>query len=65
MPKAIEAEFRRGAAKKGLTGDRADAYVYGGMNNAGYMHGSKITTKGRGSERKHVASHAAAKIRRK
>lgn len=29
MPKALEKKLKRGANKKGLTGKRKDAYVYG------------------------------------
>jgi hypothetical protein len=29
MPKALHAKLARQAAKKGYTGDRKDAYVYG------------------------------------
>ena len=31
MPKALEDKLRRQAKKKGLSGERADAYVYGTM----------------------------------
>jgi hypothetical protein len=31
MPKKLEEKLRREAKKKGLTGERADAYVYGTM----------------------------------
>lgn len=53
MPAFLEAELRAEAAKKGYTGDRADHYVYGAMNNMGAMHGSKITKKGEDMEAKH------------
>lgn len=33
MPKKMEAELRREAKKKGLTGKQADAYVYGTMQS--------------------------------
>lgn len=42
----MEAQMRRQAKKKGLKGRRADSYVYGTMNKAGVMHGSKTTAKG-------------------
>lgn len=29
MPKALERKLKREAREKGLSGDRADAYVYG------------------------------------
>ena len=55
MPEFLENDLRKSAAKKGLKGDRADAYVFGTMNNLGAMHGSKETAKGRAMERKHQA----------
>jgi len=33
MPKAMEEALKREAAKKGLTGDRYNAFVYGTMRN--------------------------------
>lgn len=36
MPKKLERELKREAAKKGLKGDRADAYVYGTMRKHGW-----------------------------
>lgn len=53
MPAFLEHRLKREAEKKGLKGRRADAYVYGTMNNRGYMKGSKETAKGREAERKH------------
>ncbi len=53
MPKFLEDDLRRQAAKKGLTGKRADHYVFGAMNNIGAMRGSKETAKGRAMEEKH------------
>lgn len=32
MPKEMEAKLKREAKSKGLTGEQADAYVYGTMN---------------------------------
>lgn len=32
MPKALHRKLARTAAKKGLTGDRAAAYIYGTLN---------------------------------
>ena len=32
MPEALKRKLRAGAKKEGLTGDRADAYVYGTLN---------------------------------
>ena len=36
MPKKMEAVLKREATKKGLTGAKADAYVYGTMRKAGW-----------------------------
>jgi hypothetical protein len=36
MPKKMEKELKKEAAKKGLTGARADAYVYGTMRKTGW-----------------------------
>jgi hypothetical protein len=33
MPKALHNKLKRQAKKKGLTGEREDAYVYGTMTN--------------------------------
>lgn len=64
MPKFLEDRLAREAAAKGLTGRRAAAYVYGTMNNRGYMRGSKETRKGAAAQRKHdrdTGAHAALK----
>jgi hypothetical protein len=36
MPKKMEKELKAEARKKGLTGDRADRYVYGTMRKTGW-----------------------------
>lgn len=36
MPKKLEKELKKEAAKKGLKGERADAYVYGTLRNTGW-----------------------------
>lgn len=36
MPKELERKLVREAAKKGLTGERKDAYVYGTMRKMGW-----------------------------
>jgi len=36
MPKKMERELKAEAKKKGLTGKRADAYVYGTMRKQGW-----------------------------
>jgi hypothetical protein len=51
MPKGTkvavaEAALKSGARQKGLKGDRADAYVYGALNNIGLKQGNKTTRRG-------------------
>lgn len=53
MPNFLENRLRAQAAAKGFTGERADRYVYGAMNNRGYMRGNVETSKGRAVEAKH------------
>ena len=36
MPKKLETKLKRQAAKAGLTGARADAYVYGTLRKTGW-----------------------------
>ena len=36
MPKAMEQALEREASKKGLSGDRRDAFVYGTMRKTGW-----------------------------
>lgn len=36
MPKKLERELKSQAKKKGLKGDKADAYVYGTMRKTGW-----------------------------
>jgi hypothetical protein len=55
MPNFLEDHLRASARKKGMKGRKADAYVYGAMNNMGAMHGNQETAKGRAMERKHRA----------
>lgn len=59
MPKAIEAKIRAEGQKRGLSGRRLDQYTYGALNNAGMMHGSKITAKGEKAESKYERDHEA------
>lgn len=58
MPKKVENKLKKNAAKKGLKGKRADAYVYGAMNKMGLMHGNKETEKGK---KMYVAIHKGQK----
>lgn len=53
MPKFLEDQLRKFAKEKGFSGDRADRYIYGAMNNMGAMKGNKETAKGAAMERKH------------
>jgi hypothetical protein len=53
MPEFLKKKLAAGASKKGFTGKKADAYVYGALNNMGAMHGNKETAKGRAMEVKH------------
>lgn len=55
MPKFLEEQLEKGAAKKGLTGKRKARYVYGAMNNMGAMRGNKETPRGADMQRKHDA----------
>lgn len=53
MPAFLEKKLKAEATKKGFKGKRADKYVFGGLNNIGAMHGSKITAKGERMQVKH------------
>ena len=37
MPKELEKKLIAEAKKKGLSGERMDAYVYGGMRKSGWI----------------------------
>lgn len=37
MPKALEKKLKKEAKAQGLSGDRADAYVYGTMRKTGWI----------------------------
>jgi len=45
MPKKMEQELKKEAAKKGLTGARADAYVYGTLRKTGWKPSSEKKSK--------------------
>lgn len=45
--KEMESHIRESGRKKGLKGKKLEGYVYGRLNNEGYMHGNKVTAKGR------------------
>jgi hypothetical protein len=53
MPKFLKNILQSEAASKGFSGKREDRYVYGAMNNLGYMRGSAETSKGRALQAKH------------
>jgi hypothetical protein len=45
MPKAAEMALEKEAEKKGLTGDRKNAYIYGTLNKMGLMPKKKKKAK--------------------
>lgn len=53
MPQFLEKKLKSEAAKKGMKGRKAAAYVYGTLNNMGAMHGNQETVKGAAMEEKH------------
>jgi hypothetical protein len=53
MPVVLEAKLKKAADDKGLSGKKADRYVYGAMNNMGAMRGNKETVKGKRMQAKH------------
>lgn len=42
MPAKLEADFKRQAAKKGLKGERKDAYVYGTLRKTGWTPSTQV-----------------------
>ena len=57
MPKGTkvfraEKSLRASARKKGLSGARADRYVYGTLNNLGLKKGNKTTRRGASKAKK-------------
>ena len=61
MPAFLEAALKHEASKKGFTGRKAAAYVYGTLNNIGAMHGNKETRKGAAMQVKHNVKVASVK----
>lgn len=59
MPRFLEDRLAAEAAKKGLTGKAANHYIFGAMNNRGYVKGSAITAKGEALQAKHDRDVAA------
>lgn len=57
MPKNIERAMKRGYKGKGLSEKQVNKRVYGALNKMGFMHGSKITKKGRKGEAKYNRDH--------
>ena len=53
MPQFLENALKKAASKKGLSGKKANAYVYGAMNNMGAMRGNQDTPLGAAMQRKH------------
>jgi len=53
MPKFLEELLKKEAEKKGYTGKKKGSYIFGAMNNLGFMKGNKETAKGKEAERKH------------
>lgn len=51
-----EAGIRRSGKSKGLKGRHLDSYVYGRLNNMGFMKGNKATKRGLA----HMATHGGA-----
>lgn len=49
MPKEMERALKKEAHKKGLTGERADAYIYGTMRKTGWTPHKRGTGGGGGS----------------
>ena len=47
-----EAALKAEAKKKGMSGDRADRYIYGALNNVGLMRGNKPTRRGASQAKK-------------
>lgn len=42
MPKELEQKLKREAAAKGLTGERAGAYIYGTLRKTGWTPGQHM-----------------------
>jgi hypothetical protein len=47
MPKKLEKELKAEANKKGLTGDRKNAYIYGTLRKTGWKPKTVMRTKKR------------------
>lgn len=47
MPEKMEKQLKKQATKKGLTGERKNAYVYGTMRKTGWKPSTQKKTKGK------------------
>jgi len=47
MPEKMEKQLKKQATKKGLTGERKNAYVYGTMRKTGWKPSTQKNTKGK------------------
>lgn len=45
MPKKLEQELKKQAQKKGFSGEKADAYVYGSLRKTGWTPSTKKSSK--------------------
>ena len=54
MPKELEKQLKAEAKKKGLKGERADAYVYGTMRKTGWVPSSQKNKRSQYGGRKTV-----------
>jgi hypothetical protein len=59
MPAAILAAMKHGYSRKHLSREEINHRVYGHLNNAGLMHGSKETAAGVEAEARYEADHAS------
>lgn len=53
MPAFLEQALKKAAAKKGLSGKKANSYIYGALNNMGAMRGNQETLFGAHLQAKH------------
>lgn len=66
MPEKMERELKAEAAKKGLSGERANAYVYGTMRKTGWTPSTQHSTpnSGSGSGNFHSQVQGALKVKK-
>ena len=58
MPQFLEKILRGEAKQRGFRGKKANAYIYGTMNNIGAMKGNKETARGAAMDAKHARDMA-------